>query len=31
MNHQDELAKFAGEEGSDIQQFENAKDEAGRF
>ena len=25
MNHQDDLAKFAGEEGSDIQQFENQR------
>jgi hypothetical protein len=31
MNHQDDLAKFAGEEGSDIQQFENPKDEANRL
>jgi hypothetical protein len=31
MNHEDDLAKFAGEEGSDIQQFENPKDEAARL
>jgi hypothetical protein len=31
MNHQDDLAKFATEEGSDIQQFESAKDEANRM
>jgi hypothetical protein len=31
MNHQDDLAKFASEEGSDIQQFENPKDEATRL
>jgi hypothetical protein len=28
MNHQDDLAKFAAEVGSDIQQFENPRDEA---
>ncbi len=28
MNHQDDLARFAAEEGSDIQQFENPRDEA---
>jgi hypothetical protein len=28
MNHQDSLPAFATEEGSDIQQFENARDEA---
>jgi hypothetical protein len=28
MNHQDSLQKFATEENSDIQQFENARDEA---
>lgn len=31
MNHQDDLAKFAGEEGGDIQQFENPKNEALRL
>jgi hypothetical protein len=31
MNHEDDLAKFSGEEGSDIQQFENPKDEANRI
>jgi hypothetical protein len=31
MNHQDDLAKFAGEEGSDVQQFESPKDEASRL
>lgn len=31
MNHQDDLAKFAGEEGGDIQQFENPRDEARRL
>jgi hypothetical protein len=28
MNHEDSLASYAGEEGSDIQQFENLRDEA---
>ncbi len=31
MNHQDSLAKFATAENSDIQQFENARDEAHRI
>jgi hypothetical protein len=31
MNHEDDLAKFAGEEGSDVQQFENPKAEAARL
>jgi hypothetical protein len=31
MNHQDSLAKFATEENSDIQQFENPRDEARRL
>jgi len=31
MNHQDSLPKYADEEGSDIQQFLNVKDEARRL
>lgn len=31
MNHQDDLAAFASEEGSDTQQFENPRDEAKRI
>jgi len=31
MNHQDSLPKFATAENSDIQQFENARDEAARI
>jgi hypothetical protein len=31
MNHQDDLAKFATEEGSDTQEFENPREEARRL